>query len=354
MVGGAEVQQVTLARLFARAGYPVTVICMDHGQPDDIRIDDIRVLKTHKPHGGMPGLRFVHPRLTSMWRAMSRANADIYYQRCAGIHTAYAAAFCRRYGRRFIYSAASDKDFEPMHPMITRRRDNYMYHWGLRHAHAIVVQNAHQAEACKVSVPDIQPVIINNCYDAPAAATCDRAGYVLWVAVLHSRKQPDLFLELARRLPEFRFRMVGGGVDEDQALYRSVGRTASAIPNIEFTGFVPYRDIDAHFNGARLLVNTATYEGFPNTFLQAWARGIPTVSFVSPIPPETDGNPVQQVANMDEMVSRVRMLMTNDEEWMGAGQISRRWFAKNHSVEKSVAAYDSLFSRLTASGPPIR
>src|ERR1700694_1554547 len=48
VVGGAEVQQTILARLFRRAGYRVSMICADFGQPDRAEGDGITVHKTFR------------------------------------------------------------------------------------------------------------------------------------------------------------------------------------------------------------------------------------------------------------------------------------------------------------------
>src|SRR6266850_4938932 len=81
MVGGAEVQQTILARLFRRNGYRVSMICQDFGQPSRVEVDGIAVHKVFRQDEGLPVLRFLHPRLTKTWRALREVNADIYYQR---------------------------------------------------------------------------------------------------------------------------------------------------------------------------------------------------------------------------------------------------------------------------------
>ncbi|HEX6154859.1 MAG TPA: glycosyltransferase family 4 protein, partial [Burkholderiales bacterium] len=149
VMGGAEVQQSNLARLFVANGYRVSMVTMDYGQPERSVVDGVTVYKAFAPHAGLPGLRFLHPRITSMWRALREVDADIYYQRSSAMWTGVVAAFCRRYGKRSIYAGASDRDFEPGQEQIKHGRDRLLYRWGLANVDRIVAQNASQIESCK-------------------------------------------------------------------------------------------------------------------------------------------------------------------------------------------------------------
>ena len=100
---------------------------------------------------------------------------------------------------------------------------------------------------------------------------------VLWVGTAFKRKQPQVFFELAKALPVVQFRMVIGP-GNDAALFNQIKKQATAIPNIDYIGFVPYRFINKHYARASVLINTSIWEGFPNTFLQAWAHKTPVVS----------------------------------------------------------------------------
>jgi len=342
-VGGAEVQQSILARAFVTRGYRVSMICMDYGQPDRVEIDGVRVFKAHTPGGGIPILRFLHPRLTSIWAAMKRVDADIYYQRTCGVHTGFTAAFSKFYKRIFVYAGASDADFYPKVPSLAFGRDRVIYKWGLLHSDTIVVQNPSQISLCR-DVYDRDSVLVRSCYVPPASFGADAKGYILWVSTLREIKQPEVFIELARRLPQYRFRMVGGS--EDSYYFDGLRNSAEGMPNLEFTGFIPHADIESEFDGARLFVNTSEFEGFPNTFLSAWARGIPTVSFVD-TGSAVDGNAVvTRVFSLDEMVVAVKELMSDDSTWRETGARCQSCFNDQHSVRAVCDEYERVFDCL--------
>ncbi|MYM26306.1 glycosyltransferase [Duganella sp. FT135W] len=344
-VGGAEVQQAILARSLVAAGHAVSVVTMDYGQAQEENIDGIRVLRAHAPLAGLPGLRFVHPRMTALWAAMRRADAAIYYQRGSGMLTSLVAAFCRRYGRRFVFAAASDADFYAELPLVHYRRDKWLYRRGLRAADLIVVQNHTQQAACAAQFQRSSH-LVPSCHLPRQPGVADAAGVVLWVGTVKPLKRPELLVELARRLPQLRFRLVGGGSEAALAALRAI-----APPNLELTGFVPYVQVDTHFNQARVFVNTSEYEGFPNTFLQAWSRAIPSVSFFD-TGSRQDGVPVTElVADLDAMAAAIVRLATDDAAWRAAGGRALAYFEARHTPAAALGAYQPLLAGLQAVAP---
>lgn len=349
VIGGAELQQTIVATELARRGYDVSMISMDFGQPDGGYEKGIRLHNMHSPDGGLPVVRFVYPRLTSLWSAMRRADADIYYQRTAAVHTGFVAAYCRMNGRRSIHSGASDVDFIPGRQDIVFARDRKIYEWGIRNVDAVFAQNPGQQENV-LRHYGREAQLVPNCYEAPAGARANPRGYVLWIATLRASKRPELLVELARRLPQHRFLIVGGNDPDAHSVAYAEGMRAAAasLPNVEVRAFVPFAEADRLFDGARVLVNTSQYEGFPNTFLQAWSRGVPTVAFVD-TGSRLDGGPVYDVAaDADGMCAAVDRLMSDDGYWDQASRRVAEYFAERHSLAAVVGVYEREFERLAA------
>lgn len=341
VVGGAEVQQATLARLLAAEGHAVSMICLDYGQPDQALVDGVTVRKIFRMQAGVPVLRFVHPRLTSMWRALKAVNADIYYFRSAAMWVGVLAEFCRASGRRLVYAGASDRDFDrDQGGQIRYARDRWLYRRGVARAHAIVAQNERQRASCKATYGR-DAVVIPSCYVLPAksrkAAANSPGDCILWVGTLHENKRPEILFELARRLPQRRFVMIGGpGLS--RGFFEAMRSRAERIANLEFKGFLPLAEVETWFDRARVLVNTSLYEGMPNTFLQAWARGVPTVASVDV------GAPVHRVAtDLDALAYEVEICFEN----RSIGQRCREYFERTHSSAEVLARYNGLFEALT-------
>lgn len=229
--------------------------------------------------------------------------------------------------------------------MIRFARDRRIYEYGVRHVDSVVVQNPAQQVFIKERFGR-DAVLVPNCYEAEPPSGRPVETDVLWVSTIREIKRPELFLELARALPAHRFTMIGGPGDGEEALFDAVRIRASRIPNLRFTGFLPYGEAAHHFDGARLFVNTSESEGFPNTFLQAWARTMPTVSFID-CGALLGGEPGGRVVgSLEAMTGEVARLLENGAERTRLGEAGREYVAAHHSTERVLDLYEQLFRRL--------
>lgn len=343
-IGGAELQQVQIARLLLRMGHQVSFVTLDHGQPDGEVLQGCRVYKAYRPGAGLPGLRFLHPSWTGIWGALLRANADIYYTRAAGFMPGLLALLQYRRRLRYIYAAASDSDFMPDQVRIQFARDRWLFRFGLRRAHAVIVQTEVQRDLLKTNYGRDAVLIPNFLDAAPIQLSEAHRTRILWVGKIREIKRPLMFVELARRLPELSFTMIGPNFEDEIALYQAVEAAAKTVPNLEVLGFQPLPEVEKHFDCARVLVSTSEMEGFPNVFLQAMRRGIPIVSFVDP-----DGmigrNPglgaiVGSEAELESAVSRLGQLPLQPTAPI------QEYFCRHFGPESVADKYRSLLERL--------
>jgi glycosyltransferase involved in cell wall biosynthesis len=129
-------------------------------------------------------------------------------------------------------------------------------------------------------------------------------------------------------------------------LLQRLREQSAGLANLEWVGFVPYSAVDPYFDGARLLLNTSVIEGFPNTFLQAWARGVPSISFFDN-GSRHQGQPVTRtVADLDAMAAAVAQWMGDDLSWQGASARVRDYFEASHTPAVALRAYQQVFAAL--------
>ena len=342
-IGGEAVQQTLLAREFVRSGYDVSMIVKDYGQPDGEVIDGIRVFKTYKESAGLPGVRFLHPRATSIIRALRRADAETYYQSCAGVQTGYVARHCRKKDRNFVFRVASDADCVPGEQLIGLWRDRKIYEYGLRRADLILAQSRRQMSLLKEHY-GLESTLVNMAAEIPEGLEgSTRDIDALWVGNFRPLKRPEIVIELAARLPQRKFAMIGGPA-HDPLYFDEIKERALSTGNIQFLGRVPYRDMSHYFSRTKVFINTSEVEGFPNTFLQSWMHGVPVVSFFDPdgiIANEALG---QSPSDVDEMARIIEQLATDDVKRTDAARHVQSFALRHYSPETIVDELVRIFS----------
>ena len=343
-IGGETVQQTLLGRALARRGHDVSMVVGDYGQTDGARWQAIRVFKAYRRNAGLPVLRFIHPRWTGMWSALKRADADLYYTSCAGMQVGLIALFCRRYRRRFVFRTASDTDCDRSRLLVQHARDRWLYGQGLRRADAILVQSVWQAKTLAQNY-GLPSRVAGMLVDHPLP-TATRDIDVLWVSNIRRLKRPDRLLELAERLPHVKIHMVGGSLPGEESLYRHVKRAVAARTNVVFHDRLSYWDTNALYGRARVLVNTSDVEGFPNSYLQAWIRGVPVVTLIDP-----DGVIERERLGMvasfsDQIPGAIASLLDDPAAWKAVSDRCLSFMQREYGDDRVLAAYLETFEEV--------
>lgn len=323
-VGGESVQHVLLARAWRDLGHDVSMIVHDHGQGRVTDVDGIRAVAPYARDEGIPVFRFAHPRLTGMMSAMHEIDADIYYQSPAGAATGITAWFCRKHGKRFISRIASDLACIPGRQLIRYWRDRKIYEYGLRNADLIVAQSEQQRTLLQQNY-ELKSEVLDMAVEMPSGPQPEQDIDVLWVSNLRPVKRPEIVLDLARRLPNVRFTLAGGALPGSDDYFRCVTEAAQSIPNLTCPGAVPYTDVGTMFSRAKIFLNTSQIEGFPNTFLQAWVRGVPVVAFFDPDSLIKQRQLGHAATDLEDMVRAIVRLLADHDDRERIGERARAY-----------------------------
>ncbi|MGH8138503.1 MAG: glycosyltransferase family 4 protein, partial [Steroidobacteraceae bacterium] len=253
----------------------------------DPQIDSYRILRigsqAHAPRFGY--LTYAAP----LYRTLLALRPNVIYQRVACGYSGVAAHYARRHGARFVWHVAHDSDVDPDGSLdgrnpVRRYLEKRSVEYAIRRASCIVTQTSHQAQLLERHYQRTADAVIPNFQPAPQEKP-DKSGplTVAWVASLKRWKQPEAFLRLAGVLSDLagvRFAMVGphAAGPREHGWMSSLLSRIEATPNVDYLGARSQAEVNELLARAHLFVNTSLHEGFPNTFIQAWAREAAVVS----------------------------------------------------------------------------
>jgi glycosyltransferase involved in cell wall biosynthesis len=346
-VGGAEVQQTLLGIELAKRNTEVSFIVFDYGQEESKISDKLEIYKTVPKGYSIRGFSSFFYALSKTWISLKKSNANIYYCRGPSKELCVIAIFCYLYRRKFVFGMANNKDVDNAFRNNATLYERFSFWFCLKLSSCVISQNYEQKILLKANF-NINSVQINNMHIIPKSILkTTNNPIVIWVATIKpERKRPEIFLKLAKAIPQVNFKMIGGpGRDVD--FYEQIKVSASEIQNLEFVGFVPYHKVDRYFDEATIFVNTSDVEGFPNTFIQAWLRGIPVISLnVDPDEIICKYKLGFHSKTFDQMVEDLKTLIYNKKLRDEFGANARKYAECEFDSEKIIRQYIETFEDL--------
>lgn len=342
---GPDVHTILLGRELVKHGFEVTFITYNEGGPPTEHINGIDVIKAYR----FTDIPCLNPmaKAFSIWRAMEKAKAQIYFHHSGA--SGVTVLFCRLTGKKYVCNIASDREVDKQVEGL-KPADRFRLWLDIKLADAVIVMNEFQKKLLKQNYGR-ESVVIKHHLPLSGRGRPEKAipPIVLWVGSIAEVKQPELFLELAKAIPEAIFQMIAARGDNEE-YYSRFKETAGKIKNLEFLGFIPFGDTGRYYEGASLLVNTSIVEGFPYSFIQAWMGYTPVVSLNS----DPDGVISKYRLGLysktyNQIVEDIKALINNKKLNVEMGENARRYVEDNHNIEKIVEQYINIFNRMVKS-----
>ncbi len=351
-IGGVERQTALMAKWLAARGHEVSVVVWNEGQDEVTEWDGVRVISVCRQDQGLPGLRFFTPRWVSLRRALAMADADIYYHNCAEYVTGQVAMWAKSHDRQFVYSVASEPECDPKLPILTSFRERILYRHGLRLADAIVVQTNRQKEMLRTGFSLAAEVLPMPCETLTATSEVEQQvtrnpGKVLWIGRLAREKRIHLLVEVAKECPQFEFDVVGpDGTDQEYSAL--IHKQCADLENVNMIGSVDFADVLPYYRSASVLCCTSSFEGFPNTFLEGWSQGLPTVSTVDPDDVISKQGLGAMVADPSKMAKALCEVLENPAVHDAMSKCAIAYFLQNHEKNAAMSRFEKLLQGLPA------
>ena len=336
-VAGIQVQMSFWARTFAANGWEV--VCLSEHQPT-VMSGKLRFIKRSTSRW----CRFLHLQILLELKdclKCIRQKPTMVVTRGASRHLCFLVLLCRIKRVTLIHFGASDSDFVPGKELLAGSRANRaLYEKSIRRIEHIVTQNSEQKEALKRHYGK-DGLTISNIWISDAVESSKKRYDAIWIANLRPLKRAEWFVRLAKVLPDCRFAMVGGASKHDY--YDRIETEAKALGNLDFLGAQPIEEVNKLLSESRLLVCTSEFEGFPNTFLQAWAYGVPVVSTVDPSGVVSEYGLGNVVQDESELLRAFQLFMASDAMYSQCQKNIKDYFTSHHDADM---AYRSIMEHL--------
>ncbi len=338
--GGAELQLALLSRELvtrSHAGRPIEVVVAggDTGQPDGAIYDGVRVRNAGKFHTGQP---------LEMLGAIPRVAEILRQERPDWVMvlgwTAWLFLLCGLkpwFGGRLGFICGLDTEVNGEFRRANPLR-GALFEFALRRCDVRYAMTEHQRQlfhAAGMSCGFYRNLILPRSGDPPPEKPID----LLWVSRCQPIKRPLLFLDLVEALPTARCRMVCP--PEDAALFAQVRARAAQLPNLELSERVPYDEIQAVYDSAKVFVNTSEWEGWPNSFIQAGLGQTALLSLdVNPDDLFAKFQPGHYAAgNWPDFLQAAQSLLDNEARWRQAGRNAERFVRELHDNARETDAF---------------
>lgn len=220
-----------------------------------------------------------------IYRLIRRLSPDIIYKQGVNYIAAVGVHYAKTNKIRMVLHIASERDVEKSHFQLGKKAIlDFLNHniakYTIRNASQIICQAKYQnmllqtnyGRSCNLILPNIHPIPEHTIKKTLPTK-------IVWIANFKQLKQPELFVELAK---DFQ--------DNHNAEFIMIGRPASGVwqrrlfakmnglSNLEYRGELSIDEVNEILTQSHIFVNTSRYEGFPNTYIQAWMRKVPVVT----------------------------------------------------------------------------
>jgi len=329
--GGAEFQQLSMARWMRDHGHDVSFVVGDFGQDECETAEGFEFYRAFELDTGNRKIRFV-PDMLKLRKAIHRSRPQIVNQRSTSFYTGQCCWFAHECGAAFSFSLGIDYNCWPDLQGRAPRLIQWTYRWGIEHAELVLAQTQEQADLMARNFRCSPKVIPNVLNIPPLGESVGSGDYVLWVGSMARRKRPERYLALARSVPEKRFVIVGGP-GEDRGYEAEMKTLAESIPNLEWRGFVPPSEIGDVYRHAAILVGTSRLEGLPNTYLQSWSYGVPVLSVcIDPDEVIAQNGLGEVVGEEGDLVAALRRWFADKDGRVSAGERGRKYVLEHHDI----------------------
>ncbi|MEM7028182.1 MAG: glycosyltransferase family 4 protein [Chloroflexota bacterium] len=223
----------------------------------------------------------------------------------------------------------------------------------------VAVSNGLRKQA-HYTTPDLPIEVITNAIDLsyftpPLQLRQHQCIRLIFVGRLTTAKNPIAIVKALNHLKtldigEFELELVGDG--DQRADLEQYVIDQNLTKWVKFVGWVERDQLLKHYQQADIFVTATTWEGMPNTVLEAMATGLPVVGTQAPgldqLVRDGRNGYIIGLNDIEALADRLARLISNSHERQRMGKESRKIAEREFSWEHISAQYVDVYNRILA------
>lgn len=280
--GGAEYQAKLLAQNLAKLNHDIIYISIGKNVLDNVRFEGRMKVYTINVTS-IDKLTFYYGVRRKMHKIINEEMPSIIYQRILNSFSFHLSniAFMKKLPFYVhiadMYCLSFPVDFRS----FVRK---YMFNCIVKNKTSFIVQTDAQHKLLS-SLGVIPSLKIYNLHPLPSIKqNSDDCSIrkIVWIGSVRQVKQLEIYLKLAsdfKNDTSLMFYVIGRFENNEysNSLFKQLGQ----LSNVTHLGEIDNNDVNKFLETSDVLINTSKSEGFSNTFVQAWLRGVPVISLNS-------------------------------------------------------------------------
>ena len=353
--GGSEVQANYLAQELALRGHCVSYICQTENKSkinSSERINGFEVfwLKSSGRFAWLDQNKYrdklqkINPdvvlqRMTSnvtyIIGEYCRLNHKIFHWFCTDNEVAYKNWHLKKFNQRFKFTFRNGLKFLIFY--LNARILDFYRDRGMRAVNVAWSQNNFQKERL-LQDSKLETHTMISGHPLPQTLVNSEENFnqqtVLWCANLGIHKRPELFIELATQMQHTNLKFVIVGGHSNQAYVDQLFLNQPS--NLTTYGKCSFDEALSFFDSSSVFINTSNAggDGFPNTFIQAWLRGVPTLTLgFDPDSVVVKNELGYTCSSVKQLAQKLQILLNSKEKYVSMSQNVKRYAEQHHSIK---------------------
>lgn len=338
--GGIAVELLNWMNAFRELNHEVALLTWK-GAKDIIKSEvNFEIIESYNPDYGIPKLRMLYVHIPSVIRDIRKYKPDLIIQGGANLHCVIMGISSRITKKKFVHRIASDADVDNRTSELIEGIELFLYKKARRLVDIFSVQNEYQFKFLKKKFPNKNIIKIYNPFNGQIKSELlprsDRS-YIAWVGHFRKIKNLPALVPICSEFSNINIKIVGVAYSDLDIESANAIKTLEKMKNVEFLGYIQNSEIQYFLSKALCLLNTSFFEGFSNTFLEAWSVGTPVVTTIKANPDNLIGkNKIGLVANNhNDLVQKLHEILSyNENQYSGLSKRCYQYVRENHDPIK--------------------